>query len=172
MARKTMSLPAPDPAPRESRSARKRVAENAQKVGQSLLEVPPETLERFDLPELLMEALADARRHKGHQASRRSLQRVGALMRELDVAAVERQLADWRAGGTRENARLEQVRRWRDALVNGERGALEDVLRSVPSLPRDEMEALVAGAQRERAGDHPPRNFRALYTRIRDAWQG
>lgn len=155
---------------RPSRSAKKRAAQDAQDLGQELLNVAPSVLEAMGLSEELLEALATARRHKGHQAYRRSMQRVGALMRDVDLDEVRTYLKDHKAGTTRANERLQQVQRWRDALVEGVPGVMEEVLREVPSLDREELEGLVASAQTEREQKRPPRDFRVLFVRIRDAW--
>ncbi len=173
MRRHPPTVPAPAQPPQwESKSARKRVAEGAQHLGQELLDVPPSALEGFDLDEELLEAIADAKRNKGQKAYRRSMQHVGALMRAVDLNAVRARFQEWKDGNTRLNARLEQVRIWRDGLVAGEPEMLEEVLAAVPTLDRAEVEELAAQAQTERDNGKSPKAFRALFALIRQSWTG
>jgi ribosome-associated protein len=87
---------------RPSRTARKRAAEHAQKLGVRLGGLRGEQLKPLDLPAELLEALHEARRLRGHSALARQYQYIGRLMRELDLEPIERAL-DLAAGpgGTR-----------------------------------------------------------------------
>jgi ribosome-associated protein len=79
-------------AERPSRSARKRAAEHAQKLGVRLSGLRDEQLRPLDLPAELLEALHEARRLRGHSALARQYQYIGRLMRELDLEPIERAL--------------------------------------------------------------------------------
>jgi ribosome-associated protein len=154
---------------RPSKTAAKREADEAQSLARNMVDVPPDVLEGFGLATELLDALAEARRHRGHKESRRLLQHVGALIRGLDVSAIRAQLQQWRDVTGREPARLEQVRRWRDALVDGDDRVVDAVLAAAPLLERARLEELVAAARSERDRKRPPRDFRALFALIRDA---
>jgi ribosome-associated protein len=87
---------------RPSRSARKRAAEHAQKLGVRLTALRDEQLQPLDLPAELLEALREARRLQGHGALARHYQYIGRLMRTLDPAPIERALeVAAGTGGTR-----------------------------------------------------------------------
>ncbi|HET6197535.1 MAG TPA: ribosome biogenesis factor YjgA [Acetobacteraceae bacterium] len=89
-------------AERPSRSARKRAAEYAQKLGVRLTTLSEEQLRPLALPADLLEALHEARRLRGHSALARHYQYIGRLMRELDLAPIERVLDEAAGqGGTR-----------------------------------------------------------------------
>jgi ribosome-associated protein len=77
---------------RPSRSARKRAAEYAQKLGVRLLRLREEQLLALALPAEVLEALREARRLRGHAALARQHQYIGRLMRELDLAPIEQAL--------------------------------------------------------------------------------
>ena len=81
-----------EPAPRPSRSARKRAAEHLQRLGVRLLALPESRLHSLTLPEALLEALREARRVRGPGAIARQHQYIGRLMRELDPAPIEQAL--------------------------------------------------------------------------------
>ncbi len=77
---------------RPSRSARKRAAEYAQKLGVRLAGLREQQLQALGLPGELLEALHELRRLRGHSALARQHQYIGKLMRELDPAPIERAL--------------------------------------------------------------------------------
>jgi ribosome-associated protein len=79
-------------AERLSRSARKRAAEYAQKLGVRLLTLPAQQLQSLSLPVELLEALREARRLRGQSALARQYQYIGRLMRALDPEPIERAL--------------------------------------------------------------------------------
>jgi ribosome-associated protein len=76
-----------------SKSARKREALARQKLGQRLAKLKDADLATLELPEALRDALLDARRITAHGALARQFQYVGRLMRDIDVEALEKQLA-------------------------------------------------------------------------------
>jgi ribosome-associated protein len=78
---------------RPSRSARKRNAEALQRLGERLLGLKPQQLQRFDLPPPLLEALLETQRLRSRSASARARQYIGRLMRDIDPAPIERALA-------------------------------------------------------------------------------
>jgi ribosome-associated protein len=77
---------------RPSRTARKRAAEYAQKLGVRLCSLREQELSSLDLPAELLDALHEARRLRGHSALARQYQYIGRLMRELDLEPIERAL--------------------------------------------------------------------------------
>jgi ribosome-associated protein len=78
---------------RPSRSARKRAALAAQRLGVALLGLKPVELAALDLPEELRVALAEARRLTSRAALARQRQYIGRLMRAVDPEPLERALA-------------------------------------------------------------------------------
>ncbi|MFI4894742.1 MAG: ribosome biogenesis factor YjgA [Steroidobacterales bacterium] len=78
---------------RPSRSARKRTAEALQRLGERLLGLKPQQLQRLNLPTLLLEALLETQRLRSRSAHARARQYIGRLMREVDPAAIEQALA-------------------------------------------------------------------------------
>ncbi len=83
--------PAPE---RPSRSARKRNAEALQRLGERLLALKPQQLQRGSLPPPLLEALLEAQRMRSRSAAARARQYIGRLMREVDTEPIERLLAE------------------------------------------------------------------------------
>jgi ribosome-associated protein len=71
-----------------SRSARKRASHELTKLGEELVALRPSRFATLALPELLQEAVVEARRLKSFGAQRRQAQFIGKLMRKLDEEAL------------------------------------------------------------------------------------
>ncbi len=78
---------------RPSRSARKRNAEAVQRLGERLLGLKPQQLQRLDLPPVLLETLLETQALRSRSAHARARQYIGRLMREIDPLPIERALA-------------------------------------------------------------------------------
>jgi 5-(carboxyamino)imidazole ribonucleotide mutase len=85
-----MQLPPED---RPSKSARKRAALAAQKLGEELVTLKDKRLVALALPDALTEAVREARRIRSRAAGARQRQYIGKLMREIDPAPVHAALA-------------------------------------------------------------------------------
>jgi ribosome-associated protein len=82
------------PEERPSRSARKRHAESLQRLGERLLALKPQQLQRCELPPELLEAILEARTLRSRSAHARARQFIGRLMRGIDPEPIERMLAE------------------------------------------------------------------------------
>jgi len=133
-----------------------------QHLGEALVGLSPARLEMLELPEQLLEALEDARRMNQHEARRRQMQFIGRLMREIDPAPIEAQLARWREPGNAEKARIAAAERWRARLL-AEADALDELCRQVPRADRSQLSALAMRAAEERAHGSPPHAYRELF---------
>jgi len=76
-----------------SKSARKRAAHAAQKLGEHLVRMREQDLAGLPLPEDLRNAIAEARRLTNRGALARQHQYIGKLMRGADIVALEAALA-------------------------------------------------------------------------------
>jgi ribosome-associated protein len=72
-----------------SKSARKRAAHAAQKLGEQLVRTREQDLAQLPLPEELRDAIAEARRLTSRGALARQHQYIGKLMRGIDIAALQ-----------------------------------------------------------------------------------
>src|SRR5262245_15237340 len=80
-----------------SRTQRKNASLELQKLGEALLDLRPGPFAALPLPELLRDAILEAKRLKSHEAKRRQLQYIGKLMRRLDeesIAAIAKAVGD------------------------------------------------------------------------------
>jgi 5-(carboxyamino)imidazole ribonucleotide mutase len=81
------------PEDRPSKSARKREALAAQKLGEELILLRDAELDALELPERLSEAIRQARRIRSRAAGARQRQYIGKLMREINLEPILAALA-------------------------------------------------------------------------------
>lgn len=77
---------------RPSKSARKRAAHAAQAFGERLITLREADLVKLDLPEPLLAAVREARGIRARGGLARQKQYIGKLMRDIDLAPLERAL--------------------------------------------------------------------------------
>ncbi|HEY1458836.1 MAG TPA: ribosome biogenesis factor YjgA [Casimicrobiaceae bacterium] len=145
-----------------SKTQRKHAMLALQDLGERLVELIPARLASLALPERLSDAIVAARKLTGHEARRRQMQYVGRLMREVDPAPIEAELARWAHAPNAEKARLRMVERWRERLLS-EAGALDAFFETQPLADRAALQALIARAAAERARGSPPHAYRELF---------
>jgi ribosome-associated protein len=151
--------------PPVSKTRRKHAMLALQDLGETLATLSPARLAALALPERLGEAIATARKLTRHEARRRQMQFVGRLMRDIDPAPIEAQLANWAAAPNREKARIASVERWRARLLETP-GALDELCGRYPRTDRPRLAALLARATQERARGAPPHAFRELFREL------
>lgn len=137
-----------------------------QALGESLLPLADEKLERLPIDDALRDAIRLARGINSREGRRRQLQYVGRLMREVDADA----LRDALSAETREqraaNALMHAAERWRERMLSDDR-AVRDWCENHAGT-RVEIEVLVPRARAELAGAGPGRAYRELYRKLRD----
>src|SRR5262245_12293082 len=119
-----------------------------------------------ELPERLVEAVAEARTITAWGARKRQLQFIGKLMREQDPAPIRRRLELWAQGHDAETGRQRELERWRERLLN-EADAQDALAGEFPRVDRSRLRSLVARAQDERSRGGPPHAYRELYRMLK-----
>jgi ribosome-associated protein len=156
---------------RPSKSQRKREMQARQDLGERLVELSADVLQRMALPETLREAIAEARRIKAHEGRRRQMQYIGRLMRDSDAAAIQARY-DEIMGGTRASvALMHRCERLRDRLVEDE-AALGPFLDEHPGVDVQWLRAKLRAARLERAQAKAPRHGRELYRWLHEMLSG
>jgi ribosome-associated protein len=104
----------------QTRTDRKVESDALQDLGEALLGLRTKLLERLQLPEKLMEALAEHKRLTNFEAKRRQMQFIGKLMRKLEdsqVEAAKAALEEQRTGVSLEQTNILVAEQWRDRLI-------------------------------------------------------
>ena len=135
-----------------SRTELKRESTELQKLGEQLITLRKGLFERLQLPEKLVDALAEADRITNFEGKRRQMQYVGKLMRGLDeetLAAVRAALEEQRAGSASESLSLHEAERWRDDLLERDEAFGEWVVK-FPESDTQQLRALIRQARKDR----------------------
>lgn len=157
----------PDDGPVPSKTRRKKDMHVLQALGEALVALSPERLKRFDLPETLAIAIADARRFTAHEARRRQMQYIGRLMRQIDPAPIQAGLDALQGQSREETARQHRLERLRDALMEDEK-TLTDIVNRYPKADVQHLRNLRRKALKEREQQSPPRTYRELFRCLRE----
>ncbi|MFC5498974.1 ribosome biogenesis factor YjgA [Caenimonas terrae] len=137
-----------------SKTDLKRESTELQKLGEELLTLRADLLERLALPDKLVDALAEVRRITNFEGRRRQMQYVGKLMRLLDPdvrEAARQALEEQNKGSARETQALHLAEKWRAELVADE-DALDRWMQQFPDTDTQQLRALVRQARK----DNPP----------------
>jgi ribosome-associated protein len=139
-----------------------------QKLGERLSRESPAVLARMPLSGELLAALAEARRIKSLNALRRHYRRLGKLLRNEEIAAIQRVIDEIDSGQWAEVARFHALERWRERLLEGDSEAFGTFLDDFPNADRQHLRQLIQAAQRERDRELPPVAYRKLFKYLRE----
>jgi len=134
-----------------SKTELKRESTELQKLGEDLLTLRQDLLQRLDLPEGLLTGLAELKRITNFEGRRRQLQYVGKLMRQLDEEtrqAARDALEEQRSGSAQQTMALHAAERWRDELIANDQ-ALQDWLTAHPETDVQQLRALIRQARKD-----------------------
>lgn len=132
-----------------SKSARKRAAHDAQRLGVQLAELRDAELVALGLPERLLDALQEMRRITSRTAAVRQRQYIGKIMRALDLTEIEAALEERDRRRALETQRQKLIERWRKRLLEEGSPALQEFVAGHPQAVASRIAALVAAANAE-----------------------
>ena len=121
------------------------------------------------LPERLRDAIQAYRKITAHEGSRRQLQFIGRLMRDVDPAPLREALDRFNGASKAEVAEMHLAERWRERLL-GEPAALTEFADAHPGADIKRLRVLLRNAAKEKAAGKPLRDYRELYRAIREAF--
>lgn len=163
--------PQPEPGPvytRPSKSQMKRDMTSLQVLGRELAALSKDRLAQLGLPERLHEALLEYRTITAHEGSRRQLQFIGRLMRDVEPEPLREALDRFNGASRAEVADMHLAERWRDRLLD-EGTALTEFAATYAGADLTRIRTLIRNAQKEKKEGKAPRDYRELYRAIRDA---
>ena len=150
-----------------SKTKLKAEADALQEIGVKLVALPTSKLSQLDLPERLVDAIAEAKRITANGATRRQKQYIGSLMRDIDVGPIVEQMEKWEGKNTAENAYFHNLERWRTRLIEDE-GVLSELMQQYPSIDSQQIRTLIRNARREASLAKPPKSSRELFKLLRE----
>jgi ribosome-associated protein len=147
----------------KSRTRMKKEATALQKMGEKLVLLSDDQLDRMGLPPGLLEAIQTARTIKSHGARRRQMQYIGTLMRSVDAEPIEQACLEIEQGAYRQAKAFHRIEAWRDQLVDGDDDVLQEILNTFPDADRQRLGQLVRSARKEKEKSAPPKSARNLF---------
>lgn len=151
-----------------SRSEMKRRSTARQKIGEELARMPMTAVRSFGLSDEIVRAFEDYHKANRNEARRRQMQFIGKLLREADTAEIEARLNEHRDARALAAADFHHLERMRDALMEEEPGALDEVLAAYPAADMQHLRQLVRNGRKEIAAGKPPRSVRTLFRYLRE----
>jgi ribosome-associated protein len=134
-----------------SKTDLKKESDRLQALGENLLTLRADLMQKLDLSEKLQDAVAEARRITNFEGKRRQMQFIGKLMRALDedtVAAVEAAIDEQNKGSAKGTLSLHQAEQWRDRLITDD-NALTAWMELDPQSDVQHLRALIRQARKD-----------------------
>jgi ribosome-associated protein len=164
----------PDPNQREplpegekSKTQIKREVLELKDLGKQLVELPEKALQKLPLSEPFLDAILDAQRFS-RGALQRQLRFIASMVPNEDVGAIRKALEEIRQPHRQQVREFQQLEQWRDRLLAGDEGLLNELASRFPQADRQHMRQLVRNAAREREQNKPPRSARVLFQYLSD----
>ena len=157
-----------------SKTQLKAEADEKQALGESLLTLRADLMARLDLPDKLLQAIADAKKITNFEGKRRQMQFIGKLMRPLDPEPIRDALNEQANGSAQLTLQLHLAEQWRDKLIESD-DALGQWLTAYPATDAQQLRALIRQARKDVVPEKPgaaPRHgksYREIFQLVRQA---
>lgn len=149
-----------------SKSELKRQMLALQELGKKLLDLTATQLKTLSLDEELLDALAEHKRIKSHEARRRQLQRIGKLMRSRDSESIQAAMDIYDSSSSAHAQHFQNLEYWRDKLI-AEDTALAEFVELWPDCEVQLLRQLIRNTRKEAEADKPPASSRKLFRYLR-----
>lgn len=150
-----------------SKTKRKQAMNELQDMGGELVKLGNSRLAELKLPEELLTAVLEAKRITSNGATRRQIQYIGRLMRDVDVAPIKAKLDAWSGNSKAEAARFHRLERWRERLLTDE-STLPEFIAEYPAADVQQIRTLIRNARKETEANKPPKSSRALFKLLKE----
>ncbi|UUZ64054.1 DUF615 domain-containing protein [Polaromonas sp. P1-6] len=157
-----------------SKTQLKAEADEKQALGEALLTLRADLMARLDLPEKLLQALADAKKITNFEGRRRQMQFIGKLMRPLDPGPIHDAINEQQSGSAELTLQLHLAEQWRDKLIASD-DALGSWLTEHPDTDSQQLRALIRQARKdvkpEKPGEAPRhgKSYREIFQLVKQA---
>lgn len=157
-----------DPVEKPSKSQDKQEAQDLQKIGEILVDLPESQLMTLPLPSILLDAIMHARSVTRHEAKRRQLQYIGKIMRKIDAEPIKIALKKMQTRHASATESFHEVEEWRETLIAKGDDAISTFLDTHPEADRQQLRQLVRKAQFDRKQEKKSGGELALFKYIRE----
>lgn len=157
-----------------SKTQLKAEADEKQALGEALLTLRADLMARLDLPDKLLDAIADAKKITNFEGKRRQMQFIGKLMRPLDAEPIREAINEQLNGSAELTLALHEAEQWRDKLIADDE-ALGNWLREYPDTDSQQLRALIRQARKDAKPEKPGeavrhgKSYREIFQLVRQA---
>lgn len=159
-----------------TRTDLKRESTELQKLGEDLLTLRQDLMTKLELPDKLIEAVAEAKRITNFEGRRRQMQYIGKLMRQLEPTRLDdirTALVEQHTPSAQETQMLHLAEQWRDRLVADD-DAAGQWMNLCPSTDSQQLRALIRQARKDAKPEKPGealrhgRAYREIFQLVRE----
>jgi len=156
-----------------SKTQLKAEADEKQALGEALLTLRADLMAKLELPEKLLDAIAEAKKITNFEGRRRQMQFIGKLMRPLDTEPIRAAIDEQANGSAQLTLALHLAEQWRDKLIASD-DALGDWLTEHPATDSQQLRALIRQARKdakpEKPGEAPRhgKSYREIFQLVRE----
>jgi len=157
-----------------SKTQLKAEADEKQALGEALITLRTDLMARLDLPEKLLQAIADAKKITSFEGRRRQMQFIGKLMRPLDDEPIRDAINEQANGSAQLTLQLHLAEQWRDRLIEAD-DALGTWLTTYPGTDAQQLRALIRQARKDAAPEKPGaaarhgKSYREIFQLVRQS---
>jgi ribosome-associated protein len=160
-----------------TRTDLKKESTELQKLGEDLLTLRTDLITKLDLPDKLVEGVAEAKRITNFEGKRRQMQFIGKLMRKLEPSKwdeIRAMLEEQHMPSAQETLVLHQSEQWRDRLIADD-DAVGQWITLSPATDSQQLRALVRQARKDAKPEKPGealrhgRAYRDIFQLVREA---
>ena len=167
-----MSTDTGDTEQQKSKSRLKREMVELQKLGERLLDLAQEHLEKLS-DQALKEAVLAAKKIKKNSAKKRQLQFIGKLMRNTDLEEINEILSQVDNRSRRGARHFHKLERWRAGLIANDNQVMQEIFSEYPHTDRQHLRHLIRHAKDESishlgGSQHSRKLFRYLRELVED----
>lgn len=150
-----------------SKSEIKRDAEALKDLGQEMVDLGKNSLDKLPLDEDLRAAIDLAQKIK-KEGRRRQMQLIGKMLRSRDVDPITTALDKLKNRHNQQVSLFHKLEQLRDRLVEEGDDAIPSVLDLYPEADRQQLRAFIRNAQKEKATNKPPKSYRQIFQYLRE----
>ena len=148
--------------PAKSKTQIKKEATELQRLGEELILLSRQQLERMDLPERLRTALIEAQSITSNIAGKRQRQFIGTLMREVDPEPIRCALQQIDTALPIESETGQEAQMWLDRLLAGDQDSVEAFLAACPGLERQRLGQILRNIKKEHSAGSASKSLKGL----------
>ncbi len=151
-----------------SRTQLKKADHARQKLGERLVGLSAEQLDRMGLPAELRAAVSVAGRTTAFTARRRHVKHIGTVLRGMELGPIEEALARIDRGDHEQALAFKKIENWRDRLRDGEMALVDEILAACPGAERQRLGQLARNAKKEFEGGQAGKASKALFRYLKE----